>query len=315
MAHLIDIVTSFTMRIAFGPEIPEFGSWQWVGQDLADELSLQVETVTFRDQVPECDVVVFVKFKPDRYTLQAVARRSHIFYCPVDIYGSAAEIDGDWQALRLCDLVIVHCRRLVKYFHSYSRVQYIDHHLKFITTELPPTHPRSGPILWTGSHSNLPPLVEWVNHHGLPEELWLLTDVDQGGCDVHALGFMPSQRVRVRVERWTPERHIEWAGLARAAIDVKGDDFRARHKPPAKALDFIASGLPLAMNHDSSSVEHLKVLGINITGPADEQRWLSEDYWKSTRDIAKNIRSQLSRDLVAHKWLVAMQSIQRLPAR
>ena len=57
-----------------------------------------------------------------------------------------------------------------------------------------------------------------------------------------------------------------------AAIDIKGDDFRSRHKPPAKAIDFIASGVPLAMNPDSSMVEHLARMGFDVASPLDTER-------------------------------------------
>ena len=81
----------------------------------------------------------------------------------------------------------------------------------------------------------------------------MLTDVPRETETPSAtdLGFNSS--IPLRIGRWTPERHVGWTALARAAFDVKGDDFRARHKPPTKALDFLASGLPLAMNADSSS--------------------------------------------------------------
>jgi hypothetical protein len=61
----------------------------------------------------------------------------------------------------------------------------------------------------------------------------------------------------IRIHHWSPERQLALTAAARAAIDIKGDDFRSRHKPPAKAIDFIASGVPLAMNEHSSPVEHL----------------------------------------------------------
>ena len=50
------------LRVAFGPEAPAFGSWEWVGADLCQALAaVGHETTTFRDAVPNCDVIVFVK--------------------------------------------------------------------------------------------------------------------------------------------------------------------------------------------------------------------------------------------------------------
>ena len=89
---------------------------------------------------------------------------------------------------------------------------------------------------------------------------------------------------------------------ARAAIDVKGNDFRSRHKPPAKAIDFLASGVPLAMNHDSSPVEHLARMGFEVADPRDTERWLSREYWEETRRFGAALRELLSLERVARRW-------------
>jgi hypothetical protein len=70
---------------------------------------------------------------------------------------------------------------------------------------------------------------------------------------------------------------------ARAVIDIKGQDIRSRHKPPAKGIDVIASGVPLAMNPDSSTAEHLARMGFEVASPLDTDRWLSREYWEETR--------------------------------
>ncbi len=40
--------------------------------------------------------------------------------------------------------------------------------------------------------------------------------------------------------------------MARAALDIKGTDFRSRHKPATKAYDFIAPGIPLTTKNYSN---------------------------------------------------------------
>lgn len=48
--------------VAFGPEIPGWGSWDWVGSDLADTLADDFDTRTFRAwEEPEADVVILIK--------------------------------------------------------------------------------------------------------------------------------------------------------------------------------------------------------------------------------------------------------------
>ncbi|QDT76781.1 hypothetical protein Mal35_02020 [Gimesia maris] len=270
------------MKIAFGPEMPEFPYWQWIGQDLAEELQAMAETTVFQHEIPACDAVVFMKFMPDASALSRIRQRSRVFFCPVDIYGSAAEIDADWKALRQCDCVISHAPSLSKYFASYTRVKSLDHHLKF-TISPQPGHKTSGPLLWTGNAGNLPPLVEWVNQYSLPEELWILTNLPHPAAGATDLGFHAARKVRVA--DWSPARHREWLGLARVALDIKGTDFRSRHKPVTKAHDFIASGIPLAMNANSSPAIELAKRGFSIANPDDLDFWFSKEYWQKKTGI------------------------------
>lgn len=147
------------LRIASGPDAPGFGSWECIGLDLC--WALGCHTTRIRDAIPDCDVAVLVKFKPAADVLALRLRRCRLVYCPVDVYGSAAEIDADAAALQCFDRILVHCERLRKYFSAYAPVDYLEHHLKFIT-DPPQARTTNGPILWIGNRSNLPPVVEWV---------------------------------------------------------------------------------------------------------------------------------------------------------
>ena len=157
------------MRVAFGPEAPAFGSWEWVGADTCRALQeLGCNTSVFRETVPDCDIAVFVKFKPDTEELRTLRHRCRLVYCPVDVYGSAADIDADAPSLACFDRILIHSERLRKYFAPYAAVEYLDHHLKFITSAVPAVRPPDGPLLWIGNRSNLPPMVDWVNRQRLP---------------------------------------------------------------------------------------------------------------------------------------------------
>jgi hypothetical protein len=293
VAHFLD-KRGDTPVVAFGPEAPGWGSWHWLGDDLRDELSSAFRTTSFRDgPPPEADVVVVVKHAPPPEWVERAARRSAVVYCPVDYYPSAAAVAADAALLRLCSRIVVHCERLRRYFEPYAPVEYLDHHVKFAAAPRE-SAPPDGPVLWVGVRTNLPPLVDWVNRHPPPGELWVLTNPEDlsrppGPAE---LGFRRPGAVRVGV--WTPERHREWAAVARAALDVKGDDFRSRHKPPAKAIDFIASGVPLAMNPDSSPAEHLARLGFEVPSPLDTGRWLSREYREETRRFGRALGELLS---------------------
>jgi hypothetical protein len=312
--------TVSTPCIAFGPELPDWGSWAWVGADLAKELSKHFGTVTFRaDEIPKCDVAVFVKHAPSRELVEEVSRRAAVVYCPVDYYGAAAMIDADADMLRRCSRILVHCERLRRYFEPYAPVEYIDHHVKFaeeLSVQNPPKPALDGEgtevkirkpdvrdfVLWVGVRSNLPAMVDWVNRHSLPLPLRVLTNPETSGQVPSAAEFGFARNLDIEIEEWTPERHVELTREARAAIDIKGNDFRSRHKPPAKAIDFIASGVPLAMNPDSSTVEHLARMGFDVASPLNTDRWLSGEYLADTQRFGAALREVLSLERVGRRW-------------
>ncbi len=283
--------------VAIGPDTG-WGSWQWIGADMMHELEPHFDIVPWSDaRAMQCDVALAIKFLPDERALTALAQRAALIYCPVDVYGSAAEIVMDAGRLSNCHRIVVHCHRLRRHFEPYAPVVYVDHHVKFVAA-VPEAPRRGGDILWVGIRDNLPPLVDWVNTHGLPADLCVLTnlDGDLAPPDARVLGF--DAHVSVRVEQWSPLRHRELVAESRAAIDIKGNDFRQRHKPPAKAIDFLASGLPLAMNADSSSVEYLAGLGFRVASPHEPEHWLSCAYSEDTRRIGVVLRQRLSRQRI-----------------
>lgn len=289
-------------RIAIGPQCPDWGSWDWVGADLGRELSEWYETSFFEwGNVPDCELVLVVKHKVPDVCGGDMARLPPVVYCPIDQYGTAREIDGDAPWLRRCARIVIHCERLRRFFSAYAPVEYIDHHAKFVG-EMQSERQTDGPLLWVGVRSNLRPLVEWVNANPLPRELIVLTNPEVAGRTLKPAdyGFRPN--TRVRLEAWSTEHHLNWLPRVAGAIDVKGKDFRQRHKPPAKALDFIAAGVPLAMNSDSSSSEHLARMGFELAVPTDVERWLSGTYWEETRRFGSAIRELLSLERIARRF-------------
>jgi hypothetical protein len=243
--------------------------------------------------MPTADLGIVVKHLPEPAWIKAASRRLPLIYAPVDYYASAADIDADGPLLRHFARIIVHCERLRRYFEPYAPVVYLDHHVKFAASR-PADRRTQGSFLWIGVRTNLAPLIEWINHHPVPGELVVLSNFEDPAAvpSATALGFRPGQAMRI--VQWTAERHLEFTARARAALDVKGQDFRSRHKPPAKAIDFLAAGVPLAMNPDSSPVEHLAAMGFAVPSPLDTERWLSADYWEETQRFGQALREVLS---------------------
>jgi hypothetical protein len=288
--------------VAFGPRMPTWGSWEWVGADLQRELATHFQTLPFDGPVlPACDAVVVVKQAPALEFAGRGAARPALVYAPVDFYGSAGEIDADGSLLRRCARIVVHTERLRRYFEPYAPVEFMDHHVKF-AAPLREAYRPEGFFLWVGVRTNLPPLVEWVNAHPLPGELRIVTNLEDPQA-VPAPGDLGFRRGGdIRVYDWSPELQREFTAHARAALDIKGADFRSRHKPPAKAMDFIASGVPLAMNPDSSPVEHLARMGFEVASPLDTEWWLSRSYWEETQRFGRALRELLSLERIGRRY-------------
>jgi hypothetical protein len=288
--------------VAFGPEASDWGSWEWVGADVVHELGKCCEARSFeRWQDPQSAIAVAIKHVPPSTWAAQVARDSILLFAPVDFYGGSEMVDADAPVLRSCARILVHCERLRKFFEPYARVEYMDHHVKF-AAPLRDAYRTEGNLLWVGVRSNLPPLIRWVNAHPLALPLDVLTNLEDPTHlpTPEELGFSPT--TAVTIHHWTPERHVAMTAAARAAIDIKGQDFRSRHKPPAKGIDFIASGLPLAMNPDSSTVEHLARMGFDVADPLDTDWWLSREYWEETRKFGAVLRELLSLERVGRRW-------------
>ena len=279
--------------VAFGPEMPDWGSWQWVGEDTMRVLSQRFAAVRFGwDEVPRCDVLAIVKHVPPPGFMERLPGRTAVVYCPVDFFESEQHIAACAALLQRCQRIVVHCERLRRHFEPYAPVETMDHPVKFVTKR-PVAYRSTGYVLWVGVWPNLESLAAWVNEHPLPCRLRVLTNLEEGKTGVPAeFGFRADRDVVI--EQWDPKRQLELTRGAKAAIDVKGSDFRQRHKPPAKGLDSIASGLPLAMNLDSSTAEHLARLGFELADPLDTGRWFSREYWKETQRFGSALRELLS---------------------
>jgi hypothetical protein len=295
--------------VAFGPVMPGWGSWSWIGADVAKELDKYFSTVTFSGAaVPECDVLIVVKHALPFNVIDQVSRRARIMYCPVDYYGSASHIDADAAMLRKCSRILIHSESLRKYFAPYAPVEYMDHHVKFVCP-MRKSFRKTGYILWVGVRTNLPALVDWVNAHPLPCELRILTNPEdpENVPSPEMVGL--KSELPVRIENWTPEKHLKLLAGARAAIDIKGTEFRSRHKPPAKAIDFIASGVPLAMNPASCVVDHLALMGFEVASPLQPERWLSKEYWQETQQFGRALRELLSLKRVGMRYRRIIQEV------
>jgi hypothetical protein len=291
------------LTVAIGPVMPGWGSWDWVGADLLVELAKYYRTVAFCDlQVPDCDVLIVVKHALPADLIQHLARRAAVLYCPIDYYGAAEDIEADREMLSACSRVLIHCEDLRPFFAPHCpAVEYVDHHVKFVAPLRHQFQPK-GSLLWVGVRTNLPPLVEWVNANPLPGELRVLTNLENPHSIPRPaeLGFKDTTSVRIL--HWSAVLQIQLTASCAAALDIKGNDFRSAHKPPAKAIDFIASGVPLALNPDSSPARHLSRLGFGVASPLHPEVWFSRWYWEESREFGKRLRQELTLECIGDRF-------------
>jgi hypothetical protein len=288
--------------IAIGPELLEFGSWNWVGRALVDAVSEQFDITMYSDlsQIPEADIVVFLKFKPRSDELQRLRTRSRLVFVPVDVYGSAGEIDADLPALRSLDLVALHSRRLQRYLEGLVNCSYVDHPLKYVLPDIR-TGLMEGPLLWVGKACNLGPVIPFLNAVCPTNPVEVLTDLDSMDASAHTAGLLSDSNLTV--SRWTEKQHLHSLISARAAIDIKGSDFRARNKPPAKAFDFFASGIPVITNRGSIVDLHAGELGHSALHTDNWEQHLTEVHQHSVHRMAERLRERCSTGCVADAWL------------
>jgi hypothetical protein len=268
-----------SVRVSIGPENPTFGSWNWVGQHLLQGLTIPFRAECFghHDEIQDPDFVVFIKFLPALSVLQRLAESAILVYRPIDTYGSAAEIDEDRHRLQICRSVLCHSSRLCRYIQPYAPTCCLEHPLGFVLQQ-PRPWVSSGPLIWIGRTCNLPPVVAWINGQSIPMPIIVATEAEGEFLVPRTSGFMKHNDVTM--VHWSREVHERLTELAVAAIDIKGDDFRARHKPPAKMLDFLASGVPVITNPGSSSDLFAKKNALMVL---NAENWYAE--WSSVNHL------------------------------
>jgi len=281
--------------IALGPDVCR-PSWEWVGFDLSRELSKYYSIHVFSrktEVVPPCDVVLMIKQKPGLKFLKNFRQGSaKLLFCPVDKYDLIEQIEADVDFLGKCHGILVHCERLVSVFRRYCpRVEFVEHHNRFgfIRSR---EYSINGYAVWVGEYQHLPRVVEWLQRHPLGMEIKFVTNYSKA-WKKRLRDALPIQDPHEMI-CWSPNSQREVMEGAKAAFDIKGTDFNQTHKPPVKAQQFICSGIPFAVNPESSSYDYFAARGFRLASPLDPVYWLSQGYWENTQRIGRELSAQLT---------------------
>jgi hypothetical protein len=311
------------LTLAIGPAWRQkSGSWQWLGEDLGEELSKYFDVTFFAgdkakkmrgsDKVLEqADAILCVKhFAAASSVVHMVRRhpvwkrRKKVVYCPIDQFSHHAEILASNKILRCFNLIVTHCHRATPIFEKFAPVRYINHHAKYFIGH-DREFPETGYVLWVGTEQNLPAIVNWHNSRRPEWPLVVLTS--KAGNAAH-FGF---EADNVVTRRWTPERHMRCLAECKAALDVKDDTFWDRTKPPTKAMDYVASGLPLALTAECAGYEYLRGMGLDVPTPDDEARWLSREYWDDSQAFRPHVQALCSMGRVGWEFKEAIEGLFR----
>jgi len=285
--------------IGIGPEDSK-PSWEWVGVEVGRELSKYYKTSFFRRRPQEPlphDLVVLIKARPrSRFLENMMPPRAKVAYCPVDHYRSLSHVEEDADFLRRCHAIIVHCERLLPVFKPYCPiVEFVEHHNRFGLPQ-PVEYKADGYLVWVGGIQHLRRATEWLQKNPLGREIKFVTDYPEAFND-RLRNVLPISDPH-EIIQWSPENQAEVMRGAKAAFDIKGLDFNQLHKPPVKAQQFIASGIPFATNPESYSTDYFAKMGFRLPSPDETDYWLSADYWKETQRIRDELCGRLTLEKV-----------------
>ena len=283
------------MKVAIGPA-REFPSWHWCGGDLVPGLRSVHDVTVFR-QYSELsngsfDAVIMIKVPPSP-NCAAGARR--IVYIPVDFFETEDQIGKHARFLGSCSVVATHCSRLDRHLLPHCRrLAHVEHHGKHVLPDMANYRP-GGFVLWTGQWSYARHVYDWYSKISRDFSLVILSNnLDWATWDANpGVSLVP----------WSEEGQRRLLGEAKAGLDIKGGGFHQMTKPPTKAQQFVASGVPVAVNRESYSWEWFHSRGFDLADPDDEARWFSREYWEETREFGLRLREEISKERVAASYL------------
>lgn len=301
------------MRIAVGP-ITSLPSWKWVGLDTATELSKYYEVSLFNsfDSLPSCEILLIIKHMPPALFLEHACQQGlKAIYVPIDYYTTQEHLLSQQNVLKKIHLIITHSTRLIPFFAHFTKTRYIDHNGKFFLEHIA-DYKENGYVLWIGGFQFVPYLLKYLKENPIDYDIMILADYKNPIAVTYAHRFAAHENVEIKLEGdkvndfqlfdWSEGLQRDMLNEAKAAIDIKGNDFHQSHKPPTKAQKYVCSGVPFAINTESEAHSYFLKEGLALCTPQETKRWLSKEYWNETVQIARRLRESLSLESIGLKY-------------
>lgn len=285
-------------------------SWNWVGNHLVDSLRDTYDVETFnKSDTPKGDIIICIKH---------IAQDWHgkMISMPID----QIDIDKtDWAPfLKKCNFIISHSEMLKEHILNINpKCTTINHHGKYTLGNRVP-YREEGYAIWIGGMQHVPWLLKWVESYGSILPIQICTDIkDKAAYNAaHKLAKKIGLPLTISEKAINGISAIEWSEAnqrvamtnAKAAIDIKGEDWSQLSKPPTKTQKFVASGLPIALNCGSPGWRYLEKLGLQACEPNDN-RWGSLEYYNDIQDASRIVRKETSFEYVRDQIIEILESI------
>lgn len=301
------------MTMYFGP-VRNVPSWQWVGFDVAKFLGTHHDIRFFDDvsELPMEALVFWIKCPLEgSASIQIVLKRLRVVFFPVDVFRDVEHIAACRSFIDSCSLVVLHSRNLAKYFDK-NKIRHIDHYNKY---GIMPAERRPGDtLLWIGGFQYFPYVVRFVLEHQ-PRRMRravFLTDYRSPNAIAAAnnlgrtlglgIGFSDMANFAdLNVVEWSVPAQKTLLQTCAGAFDCKGtEDFNQLHKPPTKLQKYLCSGIPCAINADSTLQSNL---GFELCDLLDDATWFSPDYKALTEEYSRMLNARLSLAAIAAQYL------------
>lgn len=286
--------------IAIGPVSKE-PSWKWVGLDTIKELSkyFTIEVFNSYKHLPNSRIILIIKkLPPIEFVRKARKNGKEIVYCPIDYFNNKQDINMFGMILSQCTIILSHAESLIPIFNQFSHSYLVEHNGKYTLPKMA-QYKDKGYVLWIGGYQFVPYLLKYMETHSCNFKIKLLTDYKKKNAIGRANTVSRSIGIQLNTENldmyeWNENLQKEMMQECKAAIDIKGDDFAQKNKPPTKGQKYITSGIPFAINKNNNCYNYFKNKGFNICSPGEEKRWLSKKYWEKTQKFGKHLASTIS---------------------